>query len=372
MAAPTQRDLFLVGRNEAVSGRTRFDRAIIDTDGSDVNVTINVSATQAEEVVAYHQRAQNARFIASSSGEELDRLVWDLYRIRRKEESSAVVTLTLTRSSAGAGFPVPAGSAFSTETGEGFVTVTPTAFPAGSNGPIDVIAIADVAGSGGNVDAGLITSVQAGFPDNTVSVTNNKPAAGGGPAWTDDEFKVVARQFFVTARRGTKAAIEFGAALVPQVATAEADEVLDADAGIPIYRVNLIVADRLGQSNTAVAAEVERSLDEYRGLGVPVNTVPGTPQYVNIKIVGVQFLAGTDTALALENAKKRVLSYVNNLRAGKKNGKLLRSALLGSIGPDQVPGLLIPDGALLEPAGDLVPETGTVIRTTEDRVEILP
>ena len=160
--------------------------------------------------------------------------------------------------------------------------------------------------------------------------------------------------------------------LVPQVAQAEADEVLDADAGIPIYRVNLIVADRLGQANSAVAAEVAVNLDEYRGLGVPVAIVPGTPQYVNVRIVGVEFLAGTDTELALSNAKKRVVSYINNLRPGKLNGKLLRSALLGAISPEQVPGLLVPDGALLEPAGDLVPETGTVIRTTEDRVEILP
>jgi len=369
MAAPTQRDLFLVGRNEAVSGRTRFNRAIIDTDGSDVNVCINVAATQAEEVVAFHQTAQNAKFLATSFGEDLDRLVWDLYRIRRKEEAPAVVTVVLTRAGGGVGFPIPQGSPFATTTGQVFVSVAPAAIAAGSNGPVSIICVADVAGEGGNVDAGLITVIQAGFPDNSVVCTNPAPAAGGAPRQSDDEFKVVARQFFVNARRGTKSAIEFGAVQVPQVAQATATEVLDADAGIPIYRANLIVSDLKGQANSAVAALVETELDEYRGLGVPVAVIPASPQYVNVRIEGVAFLAGTNTTQALADAKRRVASYINNLRPG---ATLRVSALLAAIGPEQVPGLVVPSGALKEPAADLIPVTGTVIRTTADRVEILP
>ena len=367
MAGLSQRDLFEVGRAEAVSGPTKFDRAIIDTDGSDVNVIFNVSATMGEESAAYTQRALNALRLATASGEDLDRLVWDLYQIRRKDEAPAVVTLRLSRSSGGSGFSIPAGSPFGTTTGQVYTTVVPAAFSNGSNGPIDVLAVAEVSGEGGNVPDGVITVIQGSFPDATLVVTNPEKAAGGSPRQSDESFKDTARQFYTTARRGTKSAIEFGAIQVPQVAQAAATEVLDPTAGLPVYRVQLIVSDLQGQANSALAASVVTELDEYRALGVPVLVVPATPQYVTVKISGVAFSAGTSTAQALADAKALIVALVNNLRPG---ATLYRSQILSAIGPLQVPGLIVPEGALVEPAGDLVPTTGTVIRTSLDRVEV--
>ncbi|MCP4951047.1 MAG: hypothetical protein GY922_04280, partial [Proteobacteria bacterium] len=52
---PTQRDLFLAGREEAILSPTRFDRAIIDTVGSDINVVLNVAASMGEELARYMQ-----------------------------------------------------------------------------------------------------------------------------------------------------------------------------------------------------------------------------------------------------------------------------------------------------------------------------
>ena len=47
-------------------------------------------------------------------------------------------------------------------------------------------------------------------------------------------------------------------------------EVFQETTGIPGYRVTLNVSDPNGQANTALAEEVERELDEFRALGVPV------------------------------------------------------------------------------------------------------
>ncbi len=363
---PTQKDLFLVGRAEAILSPTRFDRAIIDTDGSDVNVVINVAATMGEEVARYVQVAINETALSTATGESLDRWVFDRYQFTRKEATNAVVPLNLQRSGTD-GFTIPAGSTFGTITGVNFITQNDVAFGEGVVGPLFVLATADQTGPGGNVEIGTITQVISTLEDPTVTVINDEPAAGGNPRETDDEFRSRAREFFVTARRGTKSAIEFGAREVGGIDQANAIEVLQTqgEETIPGYRVFLNIADSEGQANQALSDEVQRSLVEYRALGVPVLVIPAVPQYVQIVASGLLFEAGANTTQVLQNASNALLALVN----GTPPGQILRRAtLLQTL--ENVAQLIVPDGSLVEPAGDLQPTTGTVIRTTRDRISL--
>jgi len=364
--APTQPDLFLVGRDEAILLPTRFDRAIIDTEGSDVNTVFNVSATQGEEVVRYLQASLNELSLSTANGEALDRWVFDRYGLTRKEATNAVVTLQLERSGTD-GFTIVAGSTFGTATGLNFITANDLAFGEGVVGPLFVLATADRTGPESNVAIGTITEVISSLEDPTTTVTNPEVAAGGNPRETDDELRTRAREFFVTARRGTKSAIEFGATEVSRVDQANAIEVFAPYQGlsIPGYRVFLNIADSDGQANAALSDDVQRSLVEYRALGVPVVVVPAIPQYVDIRAEGLQFEAGANTTQVLQNAANALLSVVNALPPGDI---LRRSVLLSTL--DNINQLIVPDGALVEPAGDLDPSTGTVIRTTRDRISL--
>ena len=304
--------------------------------------------------------------MSTATGEALDRWVFDRYQITRKEATNAVVTLAVQRGGTD-GFTIPAGSTFGTITGINFITVNDLAFGNGVTGPLFVLATADRTGPEGNVAIGTITQVLSTVEDPTTTVTNEEPAAGGNPRETDDELRARAREFFVTARRGTRSAIEFGATVLARVDQANAIEVFTPFEGlsIPGYRVLLNISDSEGQANFALADEVQRSLTEYRALGVPVSVIPAIPQYVDIVANGLQFEAGANTTDVLEQAANALLSTVNGLPPGA----ILRQADLVST-LENVSQLIVPQGSLVEPAGDLQPSTGTVIRTTRDRISL--
>ncbi len=363
--APSQRDLFLAGREEAILLPTRFDRAIIDTVGSDVNTILQVAAAMGEEVVRYLQVGLNDSALSTARGEALNRWIFDRYQLVRQQATNARVTLQLSRTNTSPGVTIPRGSTFGTETGERYLTSLDVAFADGAVGPLEVFATAEETGVAGNVEARTITQVVSPLPDPTVSVTNPEPAAGGGPEESDDAFRERARQFFVTARRATREAIEFGATSVPGVAQALATENLEPTTGLPGYRVLLNIADSAGQANTALADEVERAEDDFRALGVPVLVVPAIPQYIEVIANGLAFTAGANTNEVLQEATNRVLAAVNGIPPGET---LRRSDVIRAL--TETPQLIVPDGSLVEPAGDIIPITGTVIRTTRDRVQL--
>jgi len=363
--APTERDLFLAGRQEAILSPTRFDKAIIDTVGSDINIVFRVASAMGGELSRFLQVAVNELNLSTANGEALDRWVFDRYQLTRKEATAAVATLTLSRTNTTPGFTIPAGSVFGTATGINFVTTTDVAFADGQIGPLSVLAIAEQTGVAGDVEPATITQVVSALEDPSVEVTNAEAASGGNERETDDQLRDRARDFFTNARRGTRSAIEFGALDVARVTQATAAETFEETTGLPGYRVTLNISDSDGQANEALAEEVEESLDEYRALGVPVLVVPAVPQYVNISAAGLLFEAGANTSNVIQEATNRLLALVNGIAPGDT---LRRADVLSALaGTSQ---LIVPAGALSEPAGDLVPSTGTVIRTTRDRISL--
>lgn len=366
MDAPTAEDLFQVARAEALLGLTRFDKEVIDLEGSDVNVVFRANAAMGEEVGRLAQRAVNRLTISGSFEDDLDRVVIDQTggEVIRKGASAAIVTVQLTRTGT-TGIPVPEGTLVGTDTGIVFATVAATSFGNNQQGPLLLRCICQKAGRIGVVEAGTVTRLLSPLQDPTVRVTNPERAAGGADRESDQDYKARARAFFPASRRATKGALELAATNLGSVSRAEAVELL-SELGIPVWRVQLFLADQDGASNSAIAEDVAEILPEYRAWGSPVQAVPSTPQYVEVVFSGLKFKAGAVTAEILSRARAAIVAAVNATPPG---GTLYKNVILGAL--NGIAGLIVPEGSLLEPAGDLIPDTGRSIRTTAELVRFI-
>ena len=367
---PTRADLFRIGadevllRSESRPAAQRISPSQVYTDGSDINVIIASASAMAEEVTRQLALRINALFIDGATGEDLDRLVGDRFSptIVRKSATPSLGTVQLTRV-AGL-FPLvtlPIGTQLTTASGVQFETTVVATVPAGSSGPVSVPIRARQAGLAGNVAALAINAFVNPPSDPDLQVSNPAPTAGGDEVETDARLRARARDFFRTARRGTLAAIEFGALTVPGVRQATAVEEVDS-LGIPTGRVSLYVADALGQANAALVLAVQAALLEYRAAGVYVDVSSSIPLFVPIQYL-LRFAAGVDTTAAFARVQAATVSAVNALAPNAT----LPVSLLFSVARS-VPGVIVLDDAVVTPVGDLVPSAGQIIRTRTDLV----
>lgn len=360
-------DLFDVGRNESIRLPTRFAPEIVDTDGSDINVMISVSSAMADEVSAFLVQAFAEVFLSSAAkigGEPLDRYAFDRYQLVRLSAQAAVAPLSFSRTDTSTPLTIPAETESSTADGFIFSTVTDLVFLTGVAGPLIVTANATVAGAGGNSEIGAINTVLSTLTDQTVTVTNAEPAAGGQPEESDTAFAARIRDFFVNARRGTAQAIFNGCVTTPGVAEANVIEDLDPN-GSPAFRVQAIISDQNGQANSALVANVTLNLQNFRALGVPVRVVGGTPAFVTIIIEGITFQSTANTNVLIDEMRALIVAAVNELAPGAtlEVSTIIRAMKFSPL-------VNVPETALVSPAGDLVALSDEVIRTSTSRVSI--
>jgi uncharacterized phage protein gp47/JayE len=334
------------------------------TPGSDINLIMAGSAAMGEEIVRTAGRATADLTLDGAEGEALDRWVADRYSptLVRKSAAPAQVTLSITRTSIAAGaVPYSSGSVVQTDGGVRFELLADAPLGASSLGPVTVAAEAVEAGTSGNVAANTITSFITQPPDSTMLVTNPDVAAGGAATETDESLKSRARLFYQQARRGTLAAIEFGALTVPGVAQATAEEQLNS-LGVPNGLVFLYISDANGQSNALLEAAVADALLEYRGGGIVVDVFGAVPVLQSI-VLSLSYTAGTDTAAAFNSVRAAVVAAVNALAPGDT---LYRSIIIEAA--KSITGVIVSDTAVTVPTGDVVPTSGQVIRTSKDIV----
>lgn len=370
---PTRATYFKIGADEILRRSdlrpvgTRITPEVIYEDGSDANILVASSSAMADEATRQLSQRISALFLDGAFDEELDRLVADRFSptIVRKAASPAIGVVQFTRS-AGT-FPaasIPIGSKVRTASGVEFTLLTSAVLPLGSTGPVSANVQAVNAGVAGNVSIMSVVQFVDQPSDNSIQVNNAEPMSGGAEKETDASLRSRARDFFRTARRGTLAAIEFGALAVPGVVQATAVEEVDS-LNIPTGKVVLYIADSLGQANAALVAAVVTSLVEYRAAGVQVTTIGATPTYVSI-VLNLSFRAGVDSTIAFSLVRAAVVAAVNNL---SPNDTLRVSLLFATI--RSVDGVIVNDDAIVAPVGDLVPAAGQVIRTTESLVTAL-
>jgi len=370
---PTRIDLFNIGADEILNRSAvrppgqRLDPAQVFTAGSDINIITASASAMAEEVLRQATLRVKALYLDGADDIQLDRLVADRYStsIVRKDAVPAAGTVVVSRV-AGA-FPavtLPVGTKFKTDSGVAFISMATASIALGSTGPVTIIIQAVQAGLSGNVASGTITQFFTPPSDPNLLVANLEPAAGGDERETDASLRERARSFFLAARRGTLAAITFGALTVAGVRQATAIEER-TPLGDPTGRVYLYVADAQGNGNSILVAAVLAALVEYRAAGIIVDVSGAIPLFVSI-VYNLRFLAGIDTTAAFAQIQTATIAAVNALAPGQTLTVSLLFATARS-----VPGVIVLDDAIVAPVGDLVPVGPQVIRTRADLVSSL-
>lgn len=368
--APTRAQFFSLGVDEiraraaARPPGTRLNPEVALVQGSDLNIVVASGSAMANEVTRQVVLRAAMLFLDGAKGPDLDRLVADRFSptIARKEATPAVAEVQLFRvSGALPAITVPVGTRFKTSGGVEFASTVVAVLPAGSTGPVTVAVEASTAGTTGNVAAGTITQIVDSLGDSAIQATNAEPAAGGDNQETDARLRARARNFFLTARRATIAAIEAGALTVPGIRQATAVEEVDA-LGHPTGRVAEYVADANGQGNATLVSAVRGALVEYRACGVWVDVIGAIPTFVPIRY-RLSFEAGVDTTRAFDLVRSATVAAVNALAPDETLHVSLLFAVARSI-----PGVIVADDAVQEPVGDLVPTPGQIIRTRTDLV----
>lgn len=368
MLLKTRLDYLQIGRRYVRTHAKRVDPSQVDVDGSNLNVFVGSVSYMAQAVS--RQLSEGMRSLTlDADDEDLDRVVEDRYELPRQGAGAAVAPLRFFRTSfaAGAG-SIPIGTRIATLTGVEYVTTTVASFGVTQLDGVLADARAIQAGFAFQVGANALTRVSQPnlLFDPSVQVNNDEPAAGGTEREDGPAYRERARQFWRSARRGILSAIEFGALQAEGVASAHAEEVIGPD-GNPARMVTLLVSDQSGTSNRVLAARVQSSLLEFRAGGIYVAVLSSVPQIVDVTL-SLAFVADADTASLSSNVRLAVANFVNTLGA---QAVLRRADLFSVLNRFRRSGLVVTDGSIIAPAGDLVPDLGRTIRTRLENVQVV-
>lgn len=349
--APSFDDLIAQFQAEAIAQNS----ALVFNDGDVTEAQAHGAGAMADASIRFTVQAFKEGFIDGAKGDALTALVDDHLNIQRQPETSSQATLSFVRTSGGAAFTMLAGYTVATQFDAAGNTILYTldadvSFGLGANGPITGVATATVPGRDGNVAIAKITRFVDAKPDQTLTVTNNAVAAGGNDEESDEELRVRARLFWQTLRRGTLAALEFGALEVASVRTVRATENLDTG------EVTVVVADSDGGSTAQMVADAEAEIENWRAGGVTVNVLGGTQLLVNV--TGV--LTVNDGVDAAALSPLAVTSITARL-AKQRQGEVLyldtiKAAGIG-VDPDAIDAL-----TLSLPAANVTPTATQTIR----------
>lgn len=352
--APSYTDLLAQGQAEALARRGD----LLFADGDVSLAQLHAGAAMADAAVRFGAQCFAATFIDLAKGDDLTALVDDHLNLQRQAATAATVTARFSRTSAGAAGNIPAGTTITTVTGADgtevrFTTDAIINYGAGNNGPFSVNATCTAVGRDGNVAAATISRILATLTDSTFSVTNLATAAGGNNEESDDQLRLRARTFWLTLRRGTLAALEFGALQVASVRVSKASE---TTTGL----VLVVVTDEAGNSNAQMISDVEVELENWRAAGCVVQVYGGTILLVPVTAV-LTVAAGVDVAAMVPDLETAI------------TGRFLKYRMGDKVWRDQVKHAIIdvdPDGieaaALTLPADDVtttafeVPRVGAI------------
>jgi len=374
---PTRQDLFRVARDTALSKNALLSAEAIARDGTDANILVAAGSAMGDKVIGQLVLVASGCFLDSALGQALDRLVFDRYGLIRKPAAPAMVNVGFTVAVAAVtSFSIPAGTVLSSSLGNQFVTLVATSILAGQTGPVYVPARSILAGADQQVKIGDITAVVSsitGAPAAGVIVSNTAASAGAADREQDDALRDRARRFWVTAQRGTLAAIETGALSVPGVVRAAAIEVTDGSLR-PGRWVLCMISDAFTEAlsllnatspsyqsqSQALSTTVFQTLDEFRCGGIYVQVIVAQVVLMQFEL-SLTFSAGVDTLATANAARAAIGNYVNSLDPGQS---FQPSTALTRL--RQVAGLIITGSEIVTPVGPVVPRVLQVLRTRSE------
>lgn len=347
---PSHRELFETYKASVLLQTDRLSTRSFDA-GFMPGIFAGASADLAEEAIADGIQLQQATFLRTAAGADLDRLVVDHFNLPRRDGQAAIGIARFSRPSTTPGpVLIAIGTRLSSPDGAQFVTTEEVLF---SGTLIDIAIQASITGDAGIVDAGAVSEILDLLSDSTVSVTNLERTTGGVERETDEQYRERARGYLSTLRRGTKGAIEFGALSVGGVVRASLDE--------SSFPPTLYISDASGGATTALILAVVTALPEFRAAGIPVNVVGAVvvDQPITLQFT---FEAGVDTGAVRDQAIQAVVDAVNRLSIGDT---LFRSLLISSA---KIAG--VRDVVVVIPAGDVAPAANQLLRTSRELVEL--
>lgn len=351
--APSFQDSLDVG--EAELKLRRAD--LLVADGDITLAQLHAGASMADAQARFAAEGIKATFLDGASGDDLTALVDDRYNIQRQAATSAQVLAEFTRPSAGGSEPagvIQDGTVIATgfdaagNTVE-FATDEDLYFGAGILGPLAVGASAVETGPEGNVAANtLVRIIDVPEFDSSFVVSNPARAGGGNVEETDPELRERSRTFFTTLRRGTLAALEYGALQVPTVRVAVASE--DAQGNVTVT-----VTDADGNSTAQMVADVETELENWRCAGTIVTVAGGSVLTQDFDVTIDETSPGY--AIPADAIAAAITARASRFRAGET---LFLDSMIGAIiavDPENIFGVTFNN-----PTSDVVAATGQVIR----------
>lgn len=357
--APSYDDILTIGIGQAVEDRPElafregdYSLAVMDGAAAMGDMEIRLSAQATKET-----------FLDGAEGDVLTALVDDRYNLQRIEATYAEVSLTFTRTSGGAGGTIDAGTRVRTGfniKGEAqyFTTNVDQVVAGAANGPFTILATAEIAGSDGNVAADEITFIEDTLFDSTFSVTNAAEAGGGNGRESDAQLRTRARDFFRTLRRGTLAALEYGAKQVTTVRNSKAIE--DDDTG----EVTLTVSDEDGNSTMEMLSDVEIELENWRAPPAIISVVGGEQLPVSITYT-LTVRDGYNVASRVDEFAAAVTNRMKKLNPGETFYLDMGTAALVSVAKEDVLNVveteILIDG-VSSPIEDIEPEANQTVR----------
>jgi hypothetical protein len=359
--APSWQDLYNEAKTELLARRP--DLNVFDGDISDMLMAA-ISAV-GDRLIGYTAQRVKATFLDGAVGDDLTTLAADHWNINRQEAVQAIGTVTFSRASAGAGAGVVAAGtvvatirdAFGNDVQ--FTTDNDVNFTIAALGPLSTTVTAVVAGLSGNVAAGAVNRVVSTLFDSSITVTNAAVTVGGAEEESDEDLRARVRNFSTTLRRGTLAALEYGALQVETVAQATAVE--DEDTGM----VTVYVTDASGASNAAMVADVMAELEDWRAAGSLVNVTGGQLYELNPIEIVLTVRSGVDTAAIAADVKSAIVARVARLKIGETcRREIIQQAAL-NVDPDNITGCTV-----TLPAADVEPDANEVVRTDTSYITV--
>lgn len=350
MAAPSLTDYL----NDAIAQAQLLRSGVKFLVGQFARMLAEGAASMADRLTGYAAGLFKATFLDGAEGSDLTTLCDDHWGIQRNGAVQASVTLTFARPTfAAAGGTIAAGSIVATQLDANGVEVR---FTTDSNlvfGATDlsktVTATAVTGGIAGNVAASSITRIISTLWDSTLTVTNAGQAVGGSEAETDAQLRERVRQFPSTIRRGTFAALEYGARQTTGAGVSFAHAVDDGTGLTTVY-----VTDANGNStgttqvvssslvdDGSMTMKVAIELVNWAAAGSYVAVTGGSPVTQNLTI-HLTVRAGVDSVALQTLVNAAIATEFGKLNVGDTLYMSALKAAAKAVNPDAILDVTVP------------------------------
>lgn len=262
---------------------------------------------------------------ATSSGADLDSWMAD-FSLTRLPASPASGTVTVSRYNASVTALVPVGTLVRTIDGSQTFAVTADSTAGGWNQQLygyvlgvgmtslDVPVIAQLPGSGGNVQANMITVLAAALAG-IDSVTNAAAFVNGIDAESDVAFRLRFQNFLESRSRATITSVEYAISTVQQGLSYAIQENQNSTGQFQLGSFVVVLDDGSGYPSNSLLSAVQQAINQIRPVSVTFAVFPPVVTQVNVSL-SVTTADGSDVTFVAPQIVTAIQDYINSLPVG--------------------------------------------------------